>query len=363
LKKICLLAIIGLFISALLISGCGSQPAAKAPVAVPVKTGLAVNKDIPIEVKTIGHVEALNTVNITPRVTGKIISLKFKSGDMVNSNDLIAVIDPQPFEIAVAQAQGNIDKIYAQQQFAQLEYDRKKPLLESGAITSEELSQLKSQADFSIADLVTAKMQMAQAQVNLEYCYLRSPISGKMGNRLIDVGNIVTANSSILTTVNQFQPLHVTFFAPERYINQITESFQKGTVPVSANDDQERELALGKLVFIDNVINQTAGTIQLKAEFENKPEKLFPGQYVTAIATVGMLKAALTVPSAALQPLNDGGVVFTVEADGKAKMHTVKIVQYYGTDVVITGDIKSGQTVVTDGQLNLRDGVTVKVQG
>ncbi|MFA6075532.1 MAG: efflux RND transporter periplasmic adaptor subunit [Negativicutes bacterium] len=361
-RKFNILAIVVVVIIVLIISGCGSPKAQPMPTAVPVKTAKAVKKDVPVEVKTIGHVEALNTVNITPRVTGKIIAFKFKSGDMVNSNDLIAVIDPQPFEIAVAQAQANIDKIYAQQQFAALEYTRNQPLLAAGAITSEALSQLKSQADFSAADLVTAKTQMEQAKINLGYCYLRSPLAGKMGDRLIDVGNIVTANSSILTTVNQFQPLHVTFFAPERYVNQINEAFKQGTVPVSANDDKERKIASGKLVFIDNVINKTAGTIQLKAEFANNPVKLVPGQYVTAVASISVLKAALTVPSAALQPLNNGGVVFTVETDNKVKMHTVKIVQYYGDDVVITGDIQAGQTVVVDGQLNLRDGALVKTQ-
>lgn len=359
-KKTLIVVMLITMMVSILLSGCGGQPVKQEPT-VSVKTGKAVNKDIPIEVKTIGHVEALNTINLTPRVTGKIVEIKFKSGDMVKKGDLIAVIDPQPFQIAIIQAQANIDKIFAQQQFAELEYTRKKPLLDSGAITSEELSQLKSQADFSISDLAQAKAQMEQARVNLDYCYLRSPITGKMGDKLIDVGNIVTANNSVLTTINQFMPVHVTFFAPERYISQISDAFRSGTVIVSANDDKEHKIANGKLVFVDNAINKTSGTIQLKAEFANDPEVLFPGQYVTAIATVGFLKSALTVPSAALQPLNDGGVVFTVEA-GKAKLHNVKIVQYYGNDVVITGDIKAGETIVTDGQLNLRDGVSVKTQ-
>ena len=340
------------------LGGCGA-PAVKKQTAVAVKLGQAQVRDVPVEVKATGHVEAYNTVNIMPRVTGKLVEIRFAPGEMVARDQIIAVIDTLPFSLAVTQAQSEVDKLQAQLDYAALEYDRKQPLLAQGAITSEDLSQLKSQNDYAVANLVQAKAALEQAQINLGYCYIRSPLAGRMGDRLVDNGNIVTQDTTTVAVVNQYQPVYVRFNAPERYLNQVTAAIAKGSITVDAINDKGSKIATGKLVFVNNAVDKSVGTIELKGQFINADNALYPGEYVQAAAVVDTLKGAMTVPISALQPLNDGGVLFTVGPDSKAKLHNVKIVQYNVDYVVISGDIKNGDAIVTDGQLNLTDGALV----
>ena len=334
---------------------------ATAPVTVPVTVGVATQRDVPIWLSGIGSVQPINVVTVKVRVDGQLERVAFTEGQEVRAGDVLAQIDPRPFQAQLNQALANMARDQAQLANARLDLGRADKLAKLGAGTSQSADTLKAQvAQFDAT--VQADQAMADtARLNLEFCTVKSPLDGRVGMRLVDPGSIVHASDpNGLVTVTQMQPIAVLFALPQDDLAEVLAGEANGELPVAVDTrDGSRHLADGQLVFVDSQVDQANGQVRLKANFANADRSLWPGAFVTARVRVRTDRAATVVPDRAMQRGEAGDYVYLVQPDQTVAVRQVKPGPSEGGFTEIQSGITPGETVVFDGQSRLAPGVKV----
>jgi len=343
------------------------QAAALQSQPVPVQVTAAEERPMPIFLTALGTVTPYMSVTIKARVSGELLPVKFVEGQNVRQGETILNIDPKPYQAALNQAKGTLAHDQALLKNAQAEYRRYKALYDAGVTSKESLDLDEANQGQYLGAIEADKAAIESAQLQLSWCSIQSPISGKIGLRLVDPGNIITANTTNLVLINQFQPIAVYFTLPENELPQVLHKLAaEKRLPVDAYDRGDvQKLASGILMTADNQIDTTTGTDKLKAVFDNKDQALFPNQFVNVHLVLENRPNALVIPSAAIQSGQQGSFVWTVETDAKgvstAKLQPVKIALAEGQVTILDSGLTPGQKVVVDGADRLRPNQLVKV--
>ncbi|MHB8301342.1 MAG: MdtA/MuxA family multidrug efflux RND transporter periplasmic adaptor subunit [Acidobacteriaceae bacterium] len=345
------------------------QDAAKAAAMalyqkVPVEASRVEQKDLPVYLDGLGTVTAYNTVTVNSRVPGQIVQVNFKEGQNVRKGDLLIVIDPAPYKAALDQAKGQLVRDQAQLEDYQLELARYKSLYREGVYSKEQLDAEQGLYGQYLGTVQADQAAVETAQVNLNYCSIRSPIDGRVGLRLVDPGNIVqTTLTTGMLIITQMRPIAVDFALPEDDLPEVLRKMRgNGGMTVDAFDRSSQEhLAVGKLLTVDNQIDQTTGTAKFKAVFPNNHETLFPDQFVNIRLVIDQLRHAIVMPAAALQHGPDGNFVFVVGPDKKVTAQPVHVKLTQGSTLVVDSGVEPGNVVVIDGAEKLNSGSEVQV--
>ena len=351
-------------VCAFVMAGCANTAETAGPpvMAAPVKVAKAQKRTVPVSLTAIGTGEAYSTVSLKSQVNGSLEAVHFTQGDFVTKGQLLFTLDARPFQAAVAQAEGTLAKDRAQLAMAETEADRYQKLYDAGVTPKEQFDQQKSTAAAQAASVQSDEAALEQAKLQLQYCSIYSPIDGRTGALGATAGNLVQAGSApVLVVIAQVTPLYIDFAVPEQYLGEIKKYMASGKLPVSATPYGETASETGFLSFVDNSVDNTTGTIKLKATFPNEARRLWPGQYSTVTLQLAEQENATVVPSAAVQNGQDGEYVFVVKSDSTAEQRSVKTVRTIGDQTVIASGVTPGETVVTDGQLRLIPGIKVEV--
>src|SRR5215471_9861595 len=335
----------------------------KAAQAVPVTTAAVVTKTVPVRLYAIGNVEPYTTVAVKARVDGQIVSAHFKEGDEVRQGSVLFEIDPRPFAAALRQSQANLLKDKALLERAVEQDKRYKDLLAKNFISADAYEQVRTNAETAKATVAGDDAAIESARLSLEYCTIRSPVTGYAGRIQIQQGNLVKANDvNPLVTINQIVPVYTSFSVPEQSIADIRKYQASGDLKVQATFPTGGHTPIaGKLSFLDNSADTTTGTIKLKAEFPNTDKALWPGQFVNVVLTLYDQKDAVVAPSAAVQNGPNGQYVFVVKPDLTADLRNIKIARAEGDDTVVASGLQPGEQVVTVGQVRLAPGTKVSL--
>ena len=332
--------------------------------AVPVRVGDVTLGDFPIFFKALGTVTALNTINVRSRVAGELVKVYFKEGQMVKAGELLAEIDPRSYQNALLQAEGTLLQNQAQLKNAQVDVQRYRGLYAEDSIAKQTLDTAEALVSQYQGTVKTNQAAVNDAKLNLEFTKIRAPITGRVGLRQLDVGNLVAANdTTALVVITQTEPIVVSFTLPENNLALVLERYRSGAkLPVQAWDRGDRkELAVGVLSSIDNQIDITTGTLKFKALFENRDQALFPNQFVNVHLLADTLKNVVLAPTPAIQYGTNGSFVYAMDGDKKVKIRTIKVGATDGDLTVIEEGLEAGDRVVLEGTDRLRDGGAVEV--
>jgi len=332
------------------------------PPGVPVTAGTVEAKDMPVFLNGIGSVQAFNMVTIKTRVDGQIVAVNFNEGQEVKAGDQLVQIDPRPYKAAYDQANANLEKDQANFANAQLNFQRDAAIISSNAVSRQQYDNDKAAVAVDQAMVDSDKAQVEAAQVNLDYCDIRAPIAGRLGVKLVDVGNIVHANDSTgLVTITQTKPIYVSFTLAQEHLHKIHDKQMQGDLTVHAyGADNVTLLSEGKLTVIDNTVDQTTGTIRLKGQFTNADERLWPGEFVDVRLILNVRKGVATVPAQTVQEGADGKYVYVIKPDDTVERRKVDVASVQDGLAVITQGVTVGETVVVEGQYRLVNGARVK---
>jgi multidrug efflux system membrane fusion protein len=339
----------------------GSARAA-GPTVMPVTVAAVQVRDMPYYLTGLGSVTAFYTVSLKSRVDGELIQVNFKEGQNVKQGDLLAVIDPRPYQVQLEQAEAQLFKDQASLRDARLNFTRYKGLLQnSGAMSQQQVDTQSSTVDQLDGAVRNDQATIDSAKLQLAYCHITSPVTGRVGLRQVDPGNIVHATDTTpLLIITQLQPITTIFTLPEDNLPAIAQQMAKGTLRVDAySRDNQTQLASGKLLTIDNQIDQTTGTDKLKAVFDNKDQALWPNQFVNIRLQLDTRKNALLVPAAAVQRGPQGSYVFVMKQDETVDIRPVTIAFTQNNLSVIASGLSASEVVVTDGQDKLQAGSKV----
>jgi membrane fusion protein, multidrug efflux system len=335
-----------------------AQALLKRPV--PVQVTAVAMRPMPIYLTALGTVTPYYSVTVKARVSGELLPVKFTEGQLVHEGDTIMVIDPKPFQAALDQAKGTLAHDEALLKNAQAEYARYKALFEAGVVSKETLDADEAAMGQYQGAIQADKAAIETAELQLSWCTIQSPITGRIGLRLVDPGNIISANTTNLVVINQFQPIAVYFTLPENELPQVLRKLAADRqLPVDAYDKGDvQKLASGQLLTADNQIDTTTGTDRLKAVFPNTDNLLFPDQFVNIHLVMESRPKALVVPSAAIQSGVNGAYVWVTGSDGSgnatAKMKPVKVALAQGQTTILDSGVSPGEKVVVDGADRLR---------
>lgn len=330
----------------------------------PVRVATVTQGDFPVYYKALGTVTSTNTVSVRSRVAGELVKVNYQEGQVVKAGDLLAQIDPRSYQIALQQAQGTLAQNQALLKNAQIDLQRYQGLFKEDSIAKQTLDTQASLVGQYQGTIKTNEAAVNDAKLNLDFTQIRSPISGRVGLRQLDVGNLVAANdTTALAVITQMQPITVVFTLPEAELNPVLERYHSGaTLPAEAWDRGDAKLqASGVLASLDNQIDITTGTLKFKARFENRDEALFPNQFVNIRLLANTLKNVVLAPSAAIQFGTDGSYVYVVGDDKKVSLRQLKLGASDGSSTVIVDGLKAGERVVLEGTDRLRDGNAVEV--
>ena len=329
---------------------------------VPVVVSTAQHGDLPVYFNGLGTVTAFNTVTVRSRVDGQLVSVAFKEGQFVHQGDLLAQIDPRPFQVQLEQALGQLAKDQAQRKDAEVNFERYKLLFKEGVIPQQQLDTQGALVGQVDGALTSDQSQIDNAKLQLTYSRITAPISGRIGLRLVDAGNIVHASDTNgLLVITQLQPISVIFSLPQDQLPQVNAKLHAGVqLGVDAYDrDDTAKIASGKLETIDNQIDITTGTYKLKSVFTNADNALFPNQFVNVHLLVDTKHNLTIVPAAAIQRGPQGTYVYAADTDNTAKIRIVTIAQTTGDSVGLSAGLNSGDRVIIDGLDKLQDGTKI----
>jgi len=340
----------------------GSQPARiPAPPSVPVSAAEAAKTDVPIYYDALGTVSALNTVAIRAQVAGQIITVNFRQGQDVKQGDVLAQIDPAPFKAALDQAVAKKAEDEAQLIDAEKDLARFKLLVLKDAETQQDVDTQQAKVDTTKATIEADQAAIEAAQTQLNYATITAPIDGVVGFRQVDVGNIIHTNDiAPLTVLTQIKPCTVIFTLPQDDLGPVREAMLQGAVSVLAFDqDDKKQLAQGRLLLINNQIDQTTSTIQLKAEFPNEDEHLWPGQFLRIRILITVRKDVVTIPTVAVQRGPGGLYTWVVKPDNTVDQRSIETMPVDNNITIVTKGVAASERVVVDGQYRLDIGTRV----
>jgi multidrug efflux system membrane fusion protein len=357
-------------VTAMLVNGC--SPAKKKETAVApvlVAKSFATNVPVQIDPPPVGHVMAYSTVTVHSQIEGMISEIHFREGQQVKKGDPLFTIDPRPTQAALDQARANLERDQAQLEYATVNFSREQKLFDAKIISRDELDTNKAALDAATGVVAADKAGITNALLNLEFCHIDSPVDGVTGSLQSYVGNVVNAPVDALLIINQIHPINVAFAVPEQYLPQIKKEMRTRTLKVSVTfQNMDGPPAQGELTFIDNSVDVTTGTIQLRATFPNEDNALWPGQFVEVELTLSELTNAVVVPSQAVQTGQTNQFIYVVKPNPTnaavqvVEERPVTIGINYENKTVVEKGLQVGETVVTDGQLRLAPGVKVSVK-
>ena len=341
----------------------GGASAAAVPRATPVVTAVTRAGDLPVSITALGSVTALNTVTVRSRVDGQLMKVHFSEGQLVRAGDLLAEIDPSPFEAQLTQAEGQLARDMAALQNARLDLERYRVLVDKEMIARQQYDTQAATVRQAEGAVKANQGQVELIKVQISYTRITAPLSGRVGLRLVDPGNMVKANDpGGLVVIAQIEPIAVVFAIPEESLQPVLRQYRGGkAVPVEAYDREgKRKVATGTLAAIDNQIDPATGTVKLKASFPNHDGALFPNQFVNARVLLDVLPNVVLAPSEAIQRGPQGAFVYVVRPDGVAQMRRLELGPSDGGLVAVKQGLKAGEAVVVDGAEKLQDGAKVE---
>jgi multidrug efflux system membrane fusion protein len=332
---------------------------------VPVLAATVEQKNVPLQVRAIGTVEAYSTVSVKTQITGELTGVYFKEGDDVQKGQLIFTLDKRPLEADVRRWEGTLARDQAQAANALTEQQRYEALVKAGVVSREEYDRVASNAVAMEAAVRADKGTLENAKVQLVYASIYSPINGRTGNLIVHQGNMIKANDNPpLVNINQVEPIYVTFTVPQQYLADVKQYSRNGSLPVqTVIPSDPRGAITGKLSFIDNMVDASTGTIKLKGLFANRDRRLWPGQFVDAYLTLKTQSNVLVIPSQAIQNGQQGTYVYVIKDDNtvEARPITTSETQQAG-QVIVQKGLALGERIVTDGQLRLVPGAKVQIK-
>jgi multidrug efflux system membrane fusion protein len=335
----------------------------KGPPAVPVTVAVVGKETVAVRLTAIGNVEAYSTVALKARVDGQITEVNFKEGAPVKKGEVLFRIDPRPFEAALRQAEANALRDSAARDQARSQDKRYQELLEKNFVSKEAYAQIRTNAETASAVAKASQAGLEQARLNLEYCTIRSPLDGFVGRVLLQAGNLVKANDvNPLVVINQVRPIYVNFAVPEQNLPEVRKYMAQGPLDVEVlPPDPAQVHPKGRLIFVDNAVDPTTGTIRLRAQFDNVDATLWPGQFVNVSVQLYEEPEAIVIPSAAVQTGQDGQYVYLVSAEMTAELRRISVRRVDGERTIVAQGLQGGERVVTRGQLRLGPKVRVQI--
>ncbi|MEW6532735.1 MAG: efflux RND transporter periplasmic adaptor subunit [Thermodesulfobacteriota bacterium] len=381
---------------ALVLTGCGNNapPAFNRPPA-PVTVGQAVEQDVPVYIDSVGKTVAREVVSIQPQVSGRITKIHFKDGADLKKGDLLFTIDPRPYEAQLASAEATLAEKKAALELAKIQFDRYGSLRATNSVSQQEFDQRKNVFDIAEAQVKQSQAAVETARLNLEYCTIRSPIDGRAGQRLVDVGNVVTAylgsfsaantgslaaassgstaatsagsaaggNTRSLLVIQRLNPIYADFTITENELTEVQRNMELGTLKVEVRlPDEPNKPREGELSFLDNAVQEGTGTVKLRATIPNRDLTFWPGRFVRIRLILSTLQGAVVVPAIAPQMSAKGPFVYVVKEDATAEMRPVKLGQRQDEFVVIDQGLKPGERVVVAGQIGVTPGGKVNFE-
>ena len=337
----------------------------KGPPAVPVTVAAADQRTVPIRLQAIGNVEAYQTVSIKARVDGQIVEVKFREGQPVTRGELLFRIDPRPYEAALRQAEANALRDSAARDQARSQAKRYQELLDKNFISKEAYAQIRTNAETAEAIAKASQAALENARLNVEYCTIRSSLDGFVGKVLLQAGNLVKANDvTPLVIINQVRPIYVNFAVPEQSLSEVRKYMAQGPLAVEVIPaDAQQKHPVGQLIFVDNTVDATTGTIRMRAQFDNAEAALWPGSFVNVSMQLYEQADAVVVPAQAVQTGPDGQYVYVINDEMLAEMRRVKVQRADSDYAIIATGLRKGERVVTRGQLRLGPKVKVQIAG
>jgi len=342
--------------------GCekAAPPVFQRPPAA-VTVAAAVSEDVPVYLDAVGKVTAREMVSIQPQVLGRITEIHFTDGADLKKGDALFTIDPRPYQAQLDAAEGNLAQAQAALDFARIQLARGGQLVETLAISQQEYDTRKNAVDVAEAQVQQGTAAVENAGLNLQYCSIRSPIDGRAGRRLVDIGNVVTGNSGSLLTIQRLDPIYADFTVTENDLSAVQRNMRRGTLDVEVRLPDEPDSALhGALTFLDNAVQDGTGNVTLRATIPNGEHRLWPGRFVKVRLVLSTLPDAVLVPATAPQMSARGQFVYVVKPDATAELRLVKTGQRHGDLLVIDRGVSSGERVVVNGQLGVTPGGKVR---
>jgi len=346
-------------------AGCDSKaPASLERPPAPVSVVSAVARDVPIYLDAVGKIVAREVVSIQPQVSGRITKIHFVDGADVKAGEVLFTIDPRPYQAQLNQAEANVAQAQAALNLARTNFARVESISDPRAVSRQDFDAKKNAVEVAEAELRQNRAAVETARLNLEYCTIRSPIYGRAGQRLVDLGNVVTPGDSPLLVIQRLDPIYADFTIPESDLTEVQRNMAQRTLRAEVRlADESIKAREGKLTFLDNSVQEGTGTVKLRATVENKDRLFWPGRFARIRLILDTHHSAVLVPAEAPQLSAKGSFVYVVKQDESAELRPVTVGQRHGDLIVIAQGVKEGERVVINGQLGVTPGAKVQITG
>jgi multidrug efflux system membrane fusion protein len=356
------LQILGL-LSIALLAGCDRKaPAALERPPAPVSVAAAVSQDVPIYIDAVGKIVAREVVSIQPQVSGRVTKIHFADGADVKVGDVLFTIDPRPYQAQLNQAEANVAQAQAALNLAKTNFARVESISDPRAVSRQDFDAKKNAVEVAEAQLRQNRAAVETTRLNLEYCTIRSPLDGRTGQRLVDLGNVVTPGNSPLLVIQRLDPIYADFTIPESDLTEVQRNMARRSLRAEVRlDDESAKAREGKLTFLDNSVQEGTGTVKLRATVENKDRLFWPGRFARIRLILDTQHSAVLVPADAPQLSAKGSFVYVVNQDDSAELRPVTIGQRQGDRVVVAQGLQEGERVVVNGQLGVTPGGKVQI--